>query len=819
MMTRVLFLLFTLCALLSAQRIDQATMDAVAKMPVQDAVAGGEKVEVRDAGSGEPVPGAEVLVMSEPKDEATVQQYRELVEKLQASGLSREQVRAQMVATYATRYRTGDDGTVTVAAPGDDRVRVFAYHGKRQGTGYAGTPVRIAAPTAITVRVVDWRGRPAAGVPVRVGPEGDHWFHDGAGVTQKDGTCRIELNRRRARPKMVAILGVLMSEPPSAPFDGRSPPAEPLQLQLPKLGKVRFILYGEDERPSEQLTAASLRLPGRQRLPAGSAATSIEKDSAMFDYVELGRELVVSASLEGTDRQIEFRGKGPTMAGELTIIEGRINTSSPLVDVRVLGLDGAPIADERLHLVYRYDNSYSFHSARTDANGRLRLAIQRQPDVLYVLRRADTELTSFQGTARIALGELHPGRQRLDDVRLQREPVVARGRVVDSQGAPVAGLRLQTKLSIVTAGNGGGSRSGRYDPFQLRVRTDDEGRFELRELHPTNDSYDVRFQHEQLIAPEGKFTVQRGGKSERHVAVRMSSVVGTVEPGLDGVNLPLYLENTDNQQRHYLQTEQDTFRSANLPPGTYDLVLGQDRDEARIKGIVAPPGGRAEDVRLSRVAWSEHFQRAQVRVLDDQGKPIVGATVWVYTYRNDGKGRSGSGASTDEHGRCQLLARRKDCDIAVEAKGYAAVGKLKPKAQMLVHLSELAPVTLQIKGLPKLPRGIYLQVLCKQQAPANGRFARAESHRTASDRVKLTLPTLGEWQAKLSLRLDYTAFDDRDRMRDAKAKLMRLRMPEATVEVTNKAKDATVFELDEAEVAAIQECLDAVRKILAGDGR
>jgi len=141
-------------------------------MPLQAPADEEYVVRVWDGDSGAPIEGADVFVLdlgSEPADRQRLEALQaRIAAKLGPKVLRLEQILAMAVLEGA-RFRTGADGTVTVALREESAGLIAMHDGVLAASNTRrDEPLRLFAPRWLDVRVVTASGKPAAGVPVGV---------------------------------------------------------------------------------------------------------------------------------------------------------------------------------------------------------------------------------------------------------------------------------------------------------------------------------------------------------------------------------------------------------------------------------------------------------------------------------------------------------------------------------------------------------------------------------------------------------------------------------------------------------------------------
>lgn len=791
---------------------------AIAAMPIAKPVADGHVVTVIDGDTKKPIANADVIVITNARNEAFRQRSTELQQALQMQFPDRKQRQVMLVAMLGTRYQTDAAGIAKIPV-GDDTVAI-AVSGTRQAQWYPilKGPLELFAPRFVTVQVLNSRGKPARNVAVGLGRQSNYFQATVHGKTDATGICKLALNdRQRGSDLQVAAL-IASAKSIDATFQADAIPNEPLQLRLPPCGQVRFILYGEDERPSKTLRRAVLNTT--QSTGGGNMdfarithtqpilPTQLDPDGAMFSHVALDLGISISASIKGVPEALQFKAKGPTREHEMIIVDGRINIGPPIVSFRVLDQQGQPVANESLGKVLYSANNYRYSVTNTDANGEITIAFQQEPpESIYLLRRSNSEGSDYRGAVRVLLGELKLGKQKLADVKLQDEPVIASGTVVDAEGKPVAGLWLRSKTTITSGGTGGGSYGPEMWHHNHRVRTDEQGHFEIREVAPADHALQLSVDSKDWAPLEGAFTLNVGGQGETLRVGVATQLEGEWLGNLEDTRLNLKAINRATKKEVRGSMRNGKYAIIGIPAGSYDITFGRNADY-KIEDVQSAKKGGAQDARLRSDEWTKHFQLLETTVTDENDKPLEDITVWYYVSRNNG--RSGSGARTNKDGKTRRIAPFKNSSVEVKVAGYERQVFENDLKDLLVRLRPVAAIEVQIVGMPKLLSGVLAQVAISR--PGVRRNSRS-GNALANGRATVQPQTLGKCQLSITLQPDYgreLTNQDRQALRRA------LNHAPITFELTGTRKptEARVFKLDQDTIDDIQACLDEARELL-----
>jgi hypothetical protein len=787
----------------------------IAAMPIADPVADGHVVTVIDGDTKKPIASADVIVLTNTNSEAFRKRATELLQALQQQIPDREQGLLTMFAMLGTRYQSNAEGIAKIPT-GDDTVAVVVSRTRQaQWSPKLEGPLELSAPRFVTVQVLNSRGKPARNVQVGVGQQSNYFHASVTGKTDAAGNCKLQLPKRLRGNDMLVAAQIASSKRIDAAFQADAIPDEPLQLRLPPCGQVRFILYGEDERPAKALRRAVLNwtltnggdMRGA-RMTTATQPTQLDPDSAMFSHVALDLDISISAFILGVPEALQFKAKGPTREHEMIIVDGRINIGPPIVSFRVLDQQGQPLANKDLGRVSYSANNYNYSSTKTDANGEITIAFQEEPpESIYLLRRGKSEGTNYRGAVRITLAELKPGKQKLADVKLQDEPVIASGTIVDAEGKPVAGLWLRSPTTITSGDSGGGSIGQERWYHAHRVRTDEQGHFEIREVAPADHALQLSVDSKDWAPLEGAFTLNVGDKDETFRVGVATQLQGEFLGDLEDTRLNLKAINRATKKEVRGSMRNGKYAIIGIPAGSYDITFGRNADY-KIEDVQSAKKGEAQDARLRSDEWTKHFQLLETTVTDENDKPLEDITVWYYVSRKNG--RSGSGARTNKDGKARRLAPFKNSSVEVKVAGYEPQVFEKDLKDLTVRLRPVAAIEVQIVGMPKLLSGVLAQVAVSRPGV---RINSSAGNALANGRATVQPQTLGKCQFSITLRPDYRrelTNQDRQALRRA------LNHAPITFELTGTRKptEARVFKLDQDTIADIQACLDEARELL-----
>jgi RNA polymerase sigma factor (sigma-70 family) len=279
----------------------------------------------------------------------------------------------------------------------------------------------------------------------------------------------------------------------------------------------------------------------------------------------------------------------------------------PRATGRVLGADGKPLGGASVvllglprteHTRLRVLNKEILGSTRADADGRFRLPVPHKARTQY------EQLYALAG---------HPGHGlvweplRLDApgaetvLRLPPEKVI-RGRLLDLQGQPAAGVRVVVGWAgTVRPDSGKSTRLGalprdRFPPWPGPVTTGADGRFVLRGVNPEHEGY-LHFEGErfafqwQALKPEKGQRVQEVNLSLAPAQI-VEGVITAVDTGKPVPHARLMLNADDNPDS---------------PQASGPGVTGQADAQGRFR--LNPPPGRMYTLRAEPPAGSPYLRQ------------------------------------------------------------------------------------------------------------------------------------------------------------------------------------------------------------------
>lgn len=680
---------------------------ALAAMPISKPVAAGQALSVVDGETKKYLVGVDVLVLPNIRDKEMQKASQALGEQV---GDKYDRKTAMMIlgTMYGERYQTNAEGVVYL--PKGPAVFAMIFHDGMSASWQPGSKDTVALhePRYVHVLVHDSRGQPARNVAVGLDEQGSFFHARVRATTNKAGTCRLEIEESLRSDKLVVQAIVASHEAIKNEFEVSELTDKPLQLKLPPCGQVRFILYGEDERPVRMLKSALLyieRDPQKRRSMFGPSVwatpTKLDADGALFTHVCLGLKLSVHATIEGVGNTVKFESDGPTREREMIIVEGRLKVGPPIISLRIIDQQGQPVANQDIGTLQRSKRRYKYNTDKTDAEGRLGLSLEDVPDSIYLIHRKEGDRTTYLGAARIKCKDFKPGKQDLGDVQLVDEPVIVHGQVIDEDRQPVAGLWLRGAATIAATGSGGGSSRGQQWHFEHRVCTDAQGRFEIRELHPLNVPLKLWIEGSEWATADKTISLTTDGSNQIIKASRAGHLEGTLNGDMGGNTLEVTAIARDGGTNHRGTVRDGKFELHGLPSGAFDLKFGNG---FTIENVTVPKKGQPQDPRLQDIDWLKHFQLITTKVTDEAGTPLQITTVTMLD--ESGRPLSGKKIWPDARGIVRQIVRTGKLQLRIESAGYVTQVVSSDIADRTIRLKAIAPIKVRITGMPKLPPGL-----------------------------------------------------------------------------------------------------------------
>ncbi|MCC6406982.1 MAG: hypothetical protein IT453_07440 [Planctomycetes bacterium] len=596
-------------------------------------------IEVVDARTEQPVPGARVFVEREDVD---------AVERNAAE--ERHGYFGPLLGPALGRELSADrEGCVRVGAP-TCTTTVWASHGELHGevdvpAGATHARVELVARRAIEVAVVDRLGVPAADVRValcrlRLGA----WEAHASASTDAHGHVELygleEAASDETAPLRIATT-LVGCEPEFVEFNRANAPAEPVRLVIADTGVVEAVTTDARGEPLPIAARLDVWVDERAVSPMPFAVALRDRQfattrdgRARFERIGLGLSLRVDAYFEGssfTDRIVP----GPRVADEVVHVAVPLDEAHPIVRARLVATDGSAFANRRVRIGGvnpEGQRQELFDECRTDADGRLRLCQSLKWSFPERLLEVDVDVV--EPGARVARARTTwPVAHEVRDIVPRQEhdfgelvcvtdPFFCSGHVVDATEAPSDSAEVgarwravggETAWAAVTLANSRGE-------FELGVPA------EIGEIEVTAVA-----RESNALAPFQ--TVTRGAKN---VVLTLPAEIQSctlrghfVWPeGLGSSDIQLAIDPADGRQRHWAnwdEGENGPFEAYVAIAGRSALVvLFEDEEVARVEGIELRGG---EITEIAPIDLRERIHALRFEVVDERGAPLGDGTV------------------------------------------------------------------------------------------------------------------------------------------------------------------------------------------------
>lgn len=552
-------------------------------------------------------------------------------------------------------------------------------------------------PDGLYLKVVDQGGTPVPQFSVEL-------IQSGAGGNQSDlrttdGQGGIPLGKWRARKaegteKMAARAKILSKSPTevSIPLDLE---AGEVRMVLPDCGSLEIEVVGPDgARLEEDVPIAA----GVYGVPSGRPAfgglvrsthlsLTAKAGFTTLDWIECGSELEVKVGPSARYRAETVRIAGPISSGEPRREQVKLSRSATILKAQVLGENGEPLADTTITLITEAVHtkmSSTRHQAfgTTDEQGIVRAEVD--PAEFWETSQHSAGSSKYRatvGTDRNTKGEwtkhlpwpLPFGEFDLGVFRIQTDPLVVGGTVVDSVGKPMRGI----SVSLLADPNSKRDSHEFMYLLALGAQTDKDGRFALRGLTQRREvSLTLRSETHALAQP---VSVPVGSDNVKLVVEAAGTVQGwlRIDEGQQATDLLLsVLESASGEftkisfEPHAGGVELVRFRKKGLRAGLYRLRVASlvipGLELAAVDGLVVVGGGTCEDQRIQGLDLRGRLRPVEVRVLDDRGQELPHASVKV----SGENGHYGREARTGADGLAKIWIAPSGSSVSVSKSGF-----------------------------------------------------------------------------------------------------------------------------------------------------
>ncbi|MEE2886585.1 MAG: hypothetical protein VX951_04055 [Planctomycetota bacterium] len=750
------------------------------ELPLNKPVADGVPVEVVTE-DGKPVSGVSVLVVDNKQVERKIRMAIGSASRSR-HGSDMEMSYLYLLCLHGKRFETDAKGRamVTPARRGllvviDGRQTKFGTFAVREGA--EPRPVRLvfSPPPGIDALVVDHRGKPVAGVPVALVR---HWGHGHrtkvvSAQTARDGRVRLDTTRMGffgSNTEMTYAVEpwIPVAVPPSVKIEPKAhinDPNHPIKLVLPQYGQVRVYVTDENDRPVHGVDQLYLRIPQLDATTTDYVTEDITEDYGTFRFVEVGAEVTVTCKFRGMKRPERVVAAGPRHFRELRVLTLK-GVSVPFsASLIVHDAQGQPVRNEDLGVLFSGRRNFQGRIQRTDREGRLQVLVPQDFEsetdgFLTVVRRGPGRRLVYKGALRVPLSRVMD-KPALGPIKLQEEPLLVQGVVVDETGQPIQGVRISTQRHYTVEQYGSSSTSGRSVFFRHQVTTAEDGKFLLRELGQERGAVKLLGfgSSKQVYVVSGE-TAEVGAKNHKLVLGAASTIRGSMIGIPDKVSFPgsIRIRDKDGKNPKYVWASNEykgKFTVRSCPPGTYkiefNLPLG--RVPFLVVDNVQVVGGKdCEDPRLQNIDIRKYGKLIAVEMVDEKGKPVGRGRITMT--RKQKNGRSSYGTGVDGKGRLNLMVPKE----GVEAYAYVSDGRYqvveiaKLDSDRKIVMKPGFPVKLKVGNLPKLPGNVRIQVHARPQKPMPS-MGYDTRYLSPGGELSFFVPMVGVYDLTLTLNL------------------------------------------------------------------
>lgn len=678
-----------------------------------------------ERGTGRPIAGARVWVTT----------WSALRERCPDNGRGESYDIEAEIAALTKPFETDELGAARVPLPSESTIAI-ARHGDLFGTATdspepgSTVEIELAPDRSLTIRAVDERGQPFAGVPVGINEHDPNrpasgmmlWWAHTSGEEGEVTVFHVDHSMNRALVERALVKGARWQvtlatphpDPPVVHINPLDLPDEPVLLTVARGGRVVVNLeYGQGAPISHLYVYMSEVLEERDSLGRRVASRrhnrTVRDGVAVFEHVAPGLQLQFrTASHEY--RPVEEVHAGPNAAGEETTIGLFLADQYPAFTGTLVDLDGEPVADRfidlRASLVPGQEEVRPPLSSgfRTDKRGKFEGVVKTRQASNRLGELVLTTDEGYEGTTLEALiplgGRPHGGETDLGEVIMHPPKLILTGRVIDARGAPL----YWSDISVRRMRDPDEPPGPPYTWIEaLHTQTDHDGHFELTGELPAGE-YRLDADQDGYVR-RCEIPIQHGMRELEIILLQEGGLKGSlvlpddIPPTWLRIDIlkdggkSRRLEKGDWVLSH--PAPDGTFLLGELEPGTYDvlvLVPAWRTPLLLIEDVLVEGGVVRDDPRLSELDLRNRLHRVDVEVKGTAGEAVP---LGYVTFAPDGEDDSRVGFID-----CiaSLLAATPSVDAVFTAPGY--------RREEVLGVSDGARVTLA-RGIPvrlKLPR-------------------------------------------------------------------------------------------------------------------
>ncbi|HET6164290.1 MAG TPA: hypothetical protein VFG37_11520 [Planctomycetota bacterium] len=555
--------------------------------------------------------------------------------------------------------------------------------------------IELSPPTTVRAQVLDAEGRPKTGVTVELNssttesattqaPDGIATFSD----LELDG---ILFSQRSGGRDATLLVDAPLIDWPRANVDLTHPPSEPVLLRVGACGTLVVRVVDADGHPVPTAGVVVLEWLDAKRRDEPPFSFALERSGeTTLPCVEPGCRFTLRTTLlERDPTSLEI--VGPRWAGDVATVDVPLASAHVVLVGRAVDAAGQPLATSSVVGRVAFDASTKEIGrqdlfGRLDADGSFRVdwsdrGIDPAARPESIRWRASTgpplESRVLPFPALPTAGEV-----ALGDVVFETPPLLARGRVVDDQGRPIAQATVVTKWPD-------GSKTRLRPGIDAESRGD--GTFELRGFEAADELLAFAVANEAFSEA---VPLPRDGSELRLVIPRRGDVEGRLRavPQEFRGSFSIELRGSELFGDRTLDANDlasdGSFRFEGMAPGTYDLEVSLARNFQlgesllRVENVVVAPGETTRDPRLLDLdPW------ARVRYVEVHVDLADGAAVERVEAVTLSDGWASSWIVRQPGSVARVPTTRDRVDVAVRVDGYRQV--------VVPAVADRASVTLQ----------------------------------------------------------------------------------------------------------------------------
>ncbi len=584
---------------------------------------------------------------------------------------------------HGRALRSGPDGRVLVPHSREFSI-VSARSGESWGlaevsSGIGERELRVHRDPTFEMTVTDRSGAPIGGVPLVMHDERSRLMSFSKSIRARSRTSdgRAIFSHggwwidSEPGPSFDIAADAVLANPEKAGLDGF-----PRMLPLPDGGSVEVRVLDLEGKPAGNGAFVTLRLDPASPNATERSSTVVRKlasGTAEFEYVEVGQDLVASATLEGGLGPFTLRVPGPTERGKHVVVEVPTGAICPQLVGRALDGDRRVLANAKFEVQLPVpptnEDPQIPSTLATDAQGAFRLPLAHWP-------RPSTGRLRFVHwpgsgepliTALVDVtSSLAPGENSLGDVVLEGLPLIASGRVVDERGQPQWGV-----LVNVLAERDGGA----WQQTPSKCETNRTGQFAI--MSEVEGDALALIVNDVDCLPSAVVPIARGAKDVVLTVARAGRIQGkvVVDPDVtvQEINLTWCVANA--------QTGEPTRTTFLVKPdggardhGLFDLRGAMPgRGSLEIRGVSTPirtidelyvnPGAPCADPRVAEIDLRGGVHAFNLTIRNSNRKDVDGDILF----------RAAASNEPWQHwpfqrGRARVLATARALDLVVSAR-------------------------------------------------------------------------------------------------------------------------------------------------------